>query len=104
MDDDLTQYRELYAQEAAQHLAALQDSIRSLEADPAERRALEAARIAAHSLKGISLTMHYEEPASLASGIEAHLSLVLDGSATPDVGQLSTSLEQLVAAVEAALS
>ena len=101
MTDAMDEYHALYVQEARQHLGLLRASFEALAADPTNRQALEDARFAAHSLKGISLTMNYEQPASLAKEMESCLSLMLQGGLPFDGETLAGALDQLEASVNA---
>ena len=68
---DLSAYRELYLDEARKFLTIFRQSLTRLTDHPDDRTAWQEARRAAHTLKGMSSTMHYEALVALAKGLEA---------------------------------
>ena len=70
---DLSSYQAIYVAEARQCLEELQRQLAHLRAGTLGPEGLEAAYRAAHTLKGDSATMGYEELAALAYALEAPL-------------------------------
>ena len=68
---DLSVYRDLYLDEARKFLTIFRQSLTRLTDHPDDRPAWQEARRAAHTLKGMSSTMHYEALVALAKGLEA---------------------------------
>jgi len=101
---DLSTYQRLYITEARRSLAELQRQLARLEASTLEPEELEAAHRAAHTLKGDSATMGYEELAALACQIEAPLKrAVQEGLSLPAgfAATLKTTLSRLEEALAA---
>lgn len=73
-DLDLSVYVTLYLEQAWTRLATLRQSLTRLQDDPSDQTALREAYIAAHTLKGMSSTMHYATLTALAQAIEGPLS------------------------------
>jgi len=71
---DLSAYKELYLEEARKSLATLRENLIQLRDDAANETALHEAHRAAHTLKGMSATMHYETLTTLARTLEDPLS------------------------------
>jgi two-component system chemotaxis sensor kinase CheA len=67
---DLSAYKELYLEEARKCLATLRQNLVLLRDDAANETALQEAHRAAHTLKGMSATMHYETLTTLAKELE----------------------------------
>ena len=70
---DLSAYQTIYMEEARKRLMELQRQLAHLESGTIEPEGIEAAQRAAHSLKGDSATMGYDELAGLAYAIEVPL-------------------------------
>jgi two-component system chemotaxis sensor kinase CheA len=70
---DLQAYKELYLTQARECLATLREHLDQLEQNPSDKRALREAHRAAHTLKGMSSTMHYHDLTALARSMEAPL-------------------------------
>jgi len=70
---DLSVYKGLYLDQARQCLASLVHSVAMLEDDPGNFATLKVAHRAAHTLKGMSATMHYQTLAGMASTWETIL-------------------------------
>jgi len=101
---DLSAYQTIYITEARRNLAELQRQLARLEAGALDPEGLEAAYRAAHTLKGDSATMGYEELVALAQEIEAPLrKAVQEGLPLPAefVAPLKTALSHLEEALEA---
>jgi two-component system chemotaxis sensor kinase CheA len=70
---DLSKYRQLFLDETYGFLALLRHNLAHLLDAPSDRRAQSEARRAAHTLKGMAATMHYDELAALAKRMENQL-------------------------------
>jgi len=70
---DLSTYQEIYVEEAHESMEELQRQLARLEAGPLDHAGLEAAYRAAHTLKGDSATMGYDELTALAHALETPL-------------------------------
>ena len=81
---DLNKYREIYFSEANVQLDTIARNLDRLEQAPADRASLEAAFRAAHTLKGISATMGYDELTQAAHSLEDLLARLRDAADTPD--------------------
>ena len=70
---NLSNYHQLFLEEAHSFLDLLRRNLTQLLDAPGDRRAQSEARRAAHTLKGMAATMHYEELANLARDMENQL-------------------------------
>jgi two-component system chemotaxis sensor kinase CheA len=73
VDLDLSNYRQLFLEEACSYLALLHRNLSKLRDAPCDVRAQREGRRAAHTLKGMAATMHYEELAALGKRMENQL-------------------------------
>ncbi len=67
---DLTEYKDLFASEAQEHLETMNSGLLILERNPEDTLTLEAIFRAAHSLKGMAATMGYQDLAHVAHTLE----------------------------------
>jgi chemotaxis protein histidine kinase CheA len=72
-DVDLSDYKELFLEQAALFLTTLQSSLSQLRTNPRDPEALREAQRATHTLKGMASTMQYDELATLAADLERPL-------------------------------
>ena len=79
---DVEKYRELYLTEAQKQVAAMERALVSLRGSPGDVESLEGMCRAAHTLKGMSATMGYEQLARLSGDLEKLTERVRHGSAT----------------------
>lgn len=70
MSDDNSAYRDLFVQEANEHVQNLNQSLLKLEEEPGKREYLDAAFRSAHTLKGMAATMGYEQIKQLCKAVE----------------------------------
>jgi len=101
---DLSVYHEIYMEEARKNLGELQRQLAHLEDGTIEPEGIEAAQRAAHSLKGDSATMGYDELAAMAYALETPLKEASEqGEQLPaDFARtLKSSLNRLQEALEA---
>jgi two-component system chemotaxis sensor kinase CheA len=91
MDMDISQYKELFINEAQEHLEALNQSMVDLEKDPGNPDVLTEIFRSAHTLKGMSATMGFDQLTELAHEMEN----VLDGLRGGDI-EVSTDIVDLL--------
>ena len=68
--DDMSEYKELYAEESSEHLQSMNDALLSLENEPENSEHINVMFRAAHTLKGMSATMGYTNIAELTHAME----------------------------------
>lgn len=68
--DDNSAYRDLFVQEANEHVQNLNQSLLKLEEEPGNREYLDAAFRSAHTLKGMAATMGYDQIKQLCKAVE----------------------------------
>lgn len=91
MDMDISQYKELFISEAQEHLEALNQSMVDLEKDPGNPDVLTEIFRSAHTLKGMSATMGFDQLTELSHEMEN----VLDGLRGGDI-EVSTDIVDLL--------
>ncbi|MGQ9536846.1 MAG: chemotaxis protein CheW [Actinomycetota bacterium] len=91
MDMDVSQYKELFINEAQEHLEALNQSMVELEKDPGNPDVLTEIFRSAHTLKGMSATMGFDQLTELTHEMEN----VLDGLRSGDI-EASTEIVDLL--------
>jgi len=91
MDMDISQYKELFISEAQEHLEALNQSMLDLEKDPGNPDVLTEIFRSAHTLKGMSATMGFDQLTELSHEMEN----VLDGLRSGDI-EVSTDIVDLL--------
>ena len=91
MDMDVSQYKELFINEAQEHLEALNQSMVDLEKDPGNPDVLTEIFRSAHTLKGMSATMGFDQLTELTHEMEN----VLDGLRSGDI-EVSTEIVDLL--------
>ncbi|MFQ5944023.1 MAG: Hpt domain-containing protein [Anaerolineales bacterium] len=101
---DLSAYRDLYIQEAGEHMATLRQSLVVLAGRSDPQPSIRLAFEAAHALKGISLAMNFTEPATLAAELEDYLARALEKELEVNANVLQVATTSLEPAIEAALS
>ncbi|MDW7675080.1 MAG: chemotaxis protein CheA, partial [Bacillota bacterium] len=102
---DMSQYIEIFTEEAKEHLQALNECLLALEKSPEELKLLDEIFRSAHTLKGMSATMGFEKMAELTHLMENVLSKLRTGEekVTPHVMDVLfkclDSLEQMVQSI-----
>jgi two-component system chemotaxis sensor kinase CheA len=91
MDMDVSQYKELFINEAQEHLEALNQSMVDLEKDPGNPDVLTEIFRSAHTLKGMSATMGFDQLTELAHEMEN----VLDGLRSGEI-EVTTDIVDLL--------
>lgn len=81
---ELTQYLSMFIDEATEHLQAVNENLLELEQHPANLEIVNKIFRSAHTLKGMSATMGFEDLASLTHQMENVLDLVRNGKLTVD--------------------
>jgi len=100
--DDMSEYKEMYAVEAAEHLQSMNEALLSLEKDPTNSDTINVMFRAAHTLKGMSATMGYTNIAELTHDMENLMDRVrkfemkLDSSAIDVLFEGLDNLEKMV--------
>lgn len=70
---DVEKFREMFLEEAGDHLRKMVEQLLKLDADPEDSAAIDALFRDAHSIKGMAATMEYHETAKLAHHLEDNL-------------------------------
>ena len=70
---DLTKYLKIFLSESQEHLQLMDDFLLQLERDPEDSRAIDGLFRSAHSLKGMSTTMGFDEISKIAHSLESFL-------------------------------
>lgn len=100
--NDMSEYKEMYAVEAAEHLQSMNDALLSLEKDPKNSETINVMFRAAHTLKGMSATMGYSNIAELTHDMENLMDrvrkneMVLDTAAIDMLFEVLDALEKMV--------
>ncbi len=68
--DDLSKYREMFVQEAREHVQNMNKALLALEKDHTSKEHLDSAFRAAHTIKGMAATMGYEQIRQVCKTIE----------------------------------
>jgi chemotaxis protein histidine kinase CheA len=89
---DVSVYKGLYMRESRSSLATLRQKLDRLRDEPSDRAALRQAHRAAHTLKGMSATMHYEALTNLGYALEEPLAAADRAELTLPSGQLDILL------------
>lgn len=79
MKMDMTQYLDVFLEESKEHLSSLNQRLLELEKEPANMGALNEIFRAAHTLKGMSSTMGFDDLADLTHHMENVLSDLKEG-------------------------
>lgn len=105
MQIDMQRFHAAFFDEAAEHLAAMEEALLNLERAPDDRELLNGIFRAAHSIKGASGTFGFEQIAHFTHGLEGLLDQMRDGAIVPThdlVQLLLRSADTLSALVGAA--
>lgn len=103
---DISQYKELFISEAQEHLEALNQSLVELEKDPGNPDVLTEIFRSAHTLKGMSATMGFDQLTELTHEMENVLDALRGGEigATEEVVDLLFSCFDMLGAMVAAVA
>lgn len=100
--DDMSEYKEMYAVESAEHLQSMNEALLSLEKDPKNSETINVMFRAAHTLKGMSATMGYSNIKELTHNMENLMDsvrkneLALDSSIIDVLFECLDALEKMV--------
>lgn len=100
--DDMSEYKEMYAVEAAEHLQSMNEALLKLEKDPENSETINVMFRAAHTLKGMSATMGYTNIKELTHEMENLMDMVrkneikLDSAAIDILFEGLDTLEKMV--------
>jgi len=76
---DMNQYLDMFIEESKEHLQAINDNLLLLESDPTNVQIVHEIFRSAHTLKGMSATMGFEDMANLTHEAENVLDLIRNG-------------------------
>lgn len=102
---DPVKYRNLFLEEATEHLAEMSRALLALEKDPGDREAIDVVFRMVHSLKGMGASLGYDAVSELAHRLEDRLGAWRARGGIDDPGGLPLlfrgleSLERMVEAV-----
>jgi len=100
--DDMSEYKEMYAVESAEHLQSMNEALLSLEKDPKNSETINVMFRAAHTLKGMSATMGYSNIKELTHNMENLMDrvrnneIILDPSSIDVLFECLDALEKMV--------
>ncbi len=100
---DLAKYRNLFLEEAAEHLAEMSRALLSLEKDPADAEAIDLIFRMAHSIKGMAGSLGYDSITEVAHKLEDRMDTVRSAGrvgADDAIGLLFRGLDGLERMVE----
>jgi two-component system, chemotaxis family, sensor kinase CheA len=83
---ETSEYKDMFIEEAREHLTTLNQALLDFEKDPKNKEALNQIFRAAHTLKGMSATMNYEKIQKLAHKTEDTLDLIRNNKLEVDSG------------------
>lgn len=100
--DDMSEYKEMYAVESAEHLQSMNEALLCLEKDPENSETINVMFRAAHTLKGMSATMGFTDIKELTHNMENLMDKVrkneikLDSAAIDILFECLDTLEKMV--------
>lgn len=100
---DINDYKDLFLAESREYLQSLNDSLLKLETEPDNQESVQQMFRSAHSLKGMSATMGYDNITKLTHEMESALQLLRENSLAL-TSDLADSLFGAIDALEAQLS
>lgn len=89
---DISQYLDIFMEEAKEHIQLLNEGLLQLEQNPAEKEVVQELFRSAHTLKGMAATMGFELTAKLTHRMESSLDLVRQGKLAANSGFISDLL------------
>ena len=93
--DDMSEYKEMYAVESAEHLQSMNEALLSLEKDPQNTETINVMFRAAHTLKGMSASMGYSNIKELTHNMENLMDRVRKNEITLDASSIDVLFECL---------
>ena len=86
---DLSKYRDVFLEEAAEHLAEMSRALLELEKDPASAESVDAVFRMAHSIKGMAASLEYASITDVSHRLEDRIQAVRSGEAQLDAAGLT---------------
>ncbi len=96
---EMSQYLDIFVEEAREHIQALNDGLLRLEQNPTDKDVVSELFRSAHTLKGMAATMGFAKTAELTHRLESSLDLVRQGVLSPSSSYI-TAVLQAVDALE----
>ena len=99
---DLSRYRDVFLEEAADHLGEMSRAMLALEKDPAHAESIDVLFRMAHSIKGMAASLEYDAITQVAHRLEDRMQAARDAGGPVDaeaMGLLFRGLEVLEALV-----
>ena len=96
---DMAKYRDVFLEEATDHLAEMSRALMALKKDPARVEAIDVLFRMAHSIKGMAASLEYEPIAQVAHHLEDRMQEARTASRADDLTLLFRGLEGLEAMV-----
>lgn len=93
--DDMSEYKEMYTVESAEHLQSMNDALLNLEKNPENSETIDIMFRAAHTLKGMSATMGYANIAELTHEMENLMDRVRNNEFKLDTAAIDILFEGL---------
>jgi two-component system chemotaxis sensor kinase CheA len=93
--DDMSEYKEMFAVESAEHLQSMNEALLGLEKDPKNSETINVMFRAAHTLKGMSATMGYSNIKELTHNMENLMDRVRKNELTLDSSSIDLLFECL---------
>lgn len=90
---DNSQYRDMYVSEALEHVGMINDALLKLEENPDEREYVDLVFRSAHTIKGMSATMGYDQTRELCKNIENVFDMFRQGEEKPTQNIISVILK-----------
>ena len=89
---DTAQYRDMYVSEALEHVEMMNQALLKLEEKPNEREYIDLVFRSAHTIKGMSATMGYDQTRELCKNIENVFDMIRKGEEKPTQNIISVIL------------
>jgi len=93
--DDISQYKEIFAEESSEHLQSMNEALLALEKEPENSEHINVMFRAAHTLKGMSATMGYTNIAELTHVMENLMDRVRSNEVKLDTCMIDVLFEGL---------
>jgi two-component system, chemotaxis family, sensor kinase CheA len=96
---DMAKYRDVFLEEATEHLAEMSHALLDLEKDPMRAEAIDVLFRMAHSIKGMAASLEYQSIADVAHRLEDRMQEIRAAARADDLALLFRGLEGLEAMV-----
>lgn len=80
----MAKYRDVFLEEATEHLAEMSQALLDLEKDPAGVEAIDVLFRMAHSIKGMAASLEYDSITQVAHRLEDRMQAIRSAGALPD--------------------